>query len=474
MRVDDAWYSGDRRRLAKVYSHHAPASERRRRVWGRKPTHRADRRDYRLHVPLPGDIAATSAALLFADMPKIRVADDNKAAQDRLESLLDAGSVHQTLLGAAEQAAALSGIFLRVTWDRDVIDRPLLSAMQPDQAVPEFRYGMLRAVTFWRELSGSTESVVWRHLERHEPGRILHALYMGTRDNLGRAIPLAEHPDTIDLAPTVDKDGATPTLIRGLTAAYVPNMTPNRMHRTSPVGRSDYAAPIYDMFDSLDATWTSWMRDLRLARARLIVPDGYLRNNGPGEGADFDEERELWQRLKIPPNEQGGNALTLAQFAIRVEEHRATAESITRQAAQAAGYSPQSFGLETDGAAVTATEVDSRDERSDVTRKAKAGHWRHGLGDILYALLQVDAVQFGSGVKAERPRVEFGGATESEQQRATTLDLLARAGAVSTATKVKYLHPEWDDTAVKAEVAAILAETGAGAPDPGGSYPLAA
>ncbi|GGU11194.1 hypothetical protein GCM10010272_65390 [Streptomyces lateritius] len=48
-----------------------------------------------------------------------------------------------------------------------------------------------------------------------------------------------------------------------------------------------------------------------------------------------------------------------------------------------------------------------------------------------------------------RPRVEFGdGVAESEQATATTLDLLASAGAVSTATKVKILLPEWDDAAV--------------------------
>ncbi|WTP59633.1 hypothetical protein OHU07_23985 [Streptomyces phaeochromogenes] len=30
MRVDDAWYSGDRKRLARVYGHHPQSSERRR------------------------------------------------------------------------------------------------------------------------------------------------------------------------------------------------------------------------------------------------------------------------------------------------------------------------------------------------------------------------------------------------------------------------------------------------------------
>ncbi|MFE4413094.1 phage capsid protein [Streptomyces sp. NPDC056821] len=88
-------------------------------------------------------------------------------------------------------------------------------------------------------------------------------------------------------------------------------------------------------------------------------------------------------------------------------------------------------------------------------------------------MLLVDAAQFTPGLAPARPRVEFGDAVaESEQQTATTLDLLARAGAVSTATKVKILHPEWQDTDVQAEVAAILAETGQAAPDPVGSFPM--
>ncbi|QCX77662.1 Phage portal protein, SPP1 Gp6-like [Streptomyces sp. YIM 121038] len=473
IRTNDAWYTGDARRLSRLYGHHPRPAERRR-LWGRKSAeHRVGRRDHRLHVPLPGDIASTSADLLFADMPRITVEDT--ATQARLDVLLDEGRAQQVLLGAAEQAAALSGVFLRVTWDRELADRPLMTVMQPDASVPEFRFGMLRAVNFWRELPGSTEATVWRHIERHEPGRILHALYEGTADNIGRAVPLAEHPDTASLADSLGEDGVSiATGIRDLTAAYVPNMLPNRLHRGSDLGRSDYAAPLYDLFDALDETWTSWMRDIRLARARLIVPDGYLRDEGPGNGASFDDEREVWQALKMPPND--GATITLAQFEIRVEEHRATTEALTRQAAQSAGYSPQSFGLDGEGQAVTATEVDSRDQRSMVTRKKKTGYWRHELAAMTHVQLQLDAVQFGRRITPERPRVEFGdGVAESEQATATTLDLLARAGAVSTSTKVKILHPEWDDTAVQGEVVAILRETGAAdAPDPGDTYPLAA
>ncbi|NIY69778.1 hypothetical protein [Streptomyces malaysiensis] len=172
----------------------------------------------------------------------------------------------------------------------------------------------------------------------------------------------------------------------------------------------------------------------------------------------------------MPPNE--GVGITLNQFDIRVEEHSRTAEAIMRQAAQAADYSPQSFGLDDEGQPVTATEVDSRDPRSMVTRRKKAGYWRHPIADMLHVMLLLDAQLFESRITPDRPRVEFGdGIAESAEQTAITLDLLNRAGAVSTATKVKILNPSWDDTAVQAEVAAILAETGAAAPDPVGSFP---
>ncbi|MEU0719057.1 phage portal protein [Streptomyces lavendulocolor] len=469
--VDDAWYSGDRQRLARIYGRDQKTP--RRRLWSRRSTAHRPGRDTRLHVPLAGDIAQTSADMLFADMPRIVV--DDARTQTRLDQLLADGHAQQVLLSAAEQCAALSGVYLRATWDRDLIDRPLLTAVQPDNAIPEFRFGMLAAVNFWRELPGSTTQVVWRHVERHEPGRIVHALYQGSGDGIGRRVPLTEHPDTAALVGSIESDGeSTTTGIRQLTACYVPNMTPNRLHRGSPIGRSDYAAPIYDQLDGLDEVWTSWMRDIRLARARLIVPDGYLRSNGPGKGASFDEDAEVYAQLNMPPTDNGG--ITLSQFDIRVEEHQRTAEALTRQAAQSAGYAARSFGLDQDGGqARTATEVDSDDDKSMITRRKKAGHWKQGLSDVLLALLGLDAVHFRSGVTPERPRVEFSdGVAESPMDTAQTLDLLNRAQAVSTATRVKILHPEWDDQEVAAEAAAILRETGTAAPDPGDTYPLTA
>ncbi|MFF2014013.1 phage capsid protein [Streptomyces sp. NPDC058195] len=475
MARDAMWYAGDPVRLARAADQRETAPHRAdrgnrsgRRSWGRQSVDYPRKLERRLHVPLPGDIATVAADLLFAEMPTITTPDTTTTAY--LSTVVE--RMHPLLLGAAEQASAMSGIFLRLTWDRDIVpDRPIPTIVQPDNAVPEYAFGMLRAVTFWRDLDSDGETV-FRHLERHEPGRIVHAVYEGTLDNIGRAVPLTEHPETAGLTDSLGNDGVSvETGIPMLTAVYVPNMTPNRLHRSSPMGRSDYSAPLYDLFLGLDDTWTSWMRDIRLARARLVVPDAYLTNLGPGQGAAWDDDREVYSGLNMPPTEAGG--ITLSQFAIRVAEHQQTAEALTRKAVESAGYSAQSFGLEGGGEAITATEVDSRDARSTVTTKKKAGHWRQQLADFLYAYQLLAREQFAARVTPERPTVEFRlDAAESEQSKATTLELLARAGAVSTATKVKYRSPDLDDAAVQAEVEAILAETGMGAPDPGDTYPM--
>ena len=463
MRVDDAWYSGDRRRLAKVYAGDEQRRDGLRRLWSRKRPELGRRHDGRLHIPLAGDIAATSADLLFSEPPAFTVNDSS--TQARLDELVEADGIVNTLLEAAEVAAALGGVFLRATWDRDVAARPLLTTVHADKAVPEFRWGQLVAATFWRELPGADSSTVLRHLERHERGRVLHGLYQGTDDRLGRRVPLTEHTDTAALAGSLGAAGdAIETGIDALTCAYIPNMRPNRQHRGSPLGRSDFRAPLHDQFDALDETWSSWLRDIRLARARLIVPDGYLRDHGSGRGASFDDDREIWQALRIPPD--SGEGITLSQFAIRVAEHERTTAAITRQAVQFAGYSAGTFGLD-DQVATTATEVVARQRKSMITRDKKSRYWAPGLADMLHVLLMLDRAMFTPTVAPERPRLSFGdGVSEDPQTVAQTLSLLAQAQAVSTETKVRWLHPDWDDTAIAEEVDRILTETGAAVPDP--------
>lgn len=488
-----AWYSGDPDQLAAVYGGQTVAQDTsgffasqrggwraavgrtlERWFWGTRPTTAEPRT--KLHVPIAADMAATSADLLFSEPPKLST--DDTTTTDRLAQLADDG-MHAALLEAAEICAALSGVYLRVVWDREYADAPWLCPAHPDAAVPEWRWGKLAAVTFWRIIAQEDRQVV-RHLERHEPGKIMHAVYEGDADTLGRVVPLTEYPATADLADVLTDGDTIATGIRQMTAVYVPNMRPNRLWRDFPdasaFGRSDYAG-VEPLMDALDETYSSWMRDIRLGKGRLVVPSVYLQTAGPGQGARMDLDREVYEALNTMGSDEGKMELTVAQFAIRVEEHSRTATELLTRIVAGGGYSAQTFGL-TGDVAITATEVAARERRSMITRDRKQRYWRPELAAIVEALLAIDATVFGSKVTPVRPNIEFGDSvSEDPSAVAQTAQLLRAAEAASTETLVRLVHPEWDDTAVTEEVQRISDEAAvkAGPPlqnpdqfDPGG------
>ncbi|MFD3929696.1 phage capsid protein [Streptomyces sp. NPDC058614] len=472
MAIEDAWYSGDKAKLRRVYALEGydqgsgdlrDARGRGLRFWERpRPT---GMRDGRLHVPLAEDIAATSASLLFSEPPKFTF--QAKETQARFEEIAGDSGLNNILREAAEVASALGGVCLRATWNKDLAERPLPTAVHADGIVPDWQFGIMTAITIWREVQRSGNTVL-RHLERHEPGIVLHGLYEGTSDNLGMKVPLTEDPSTEPIAASLDKDGPGDTIttgVKGLTCVYIPNMRPNRKYRGSMLGRSDWQSDgIRDHFMSLDLTYTSWMRDMRLAKSRIIAPNGMLASEGPGQGTSFDDDREVWTGINASPT--SGEGLTLNQFAIRVAEHEQTWNALTRQAVQAAGYSAQSFGLG-DSTAVTATEVVARERKSMILRDQKGGYFLPGLADFTDTLLQLDRYLGFSKVAPERPKIKFGDSvSEDPKTTAETIELYARAQAISTETKVRLRDPELDDTAVKEETERILKETGALVNDP--------
>lgn len=475
-----AWYSGEADRLSRVYERVGqrqvntpelrPSQLRggvvgtlARWFWG-QPIPPGEKRA-KLHVPIASDIAQTSADLLFSE--PITFTSDHAGTQDQLE-LLAGDELHATLLEAAEVSSALSGVYLRIVWDRDVRDDgPWISAVHADAAIPEWRYGCLSAVTFVQELKRDNR-VVLRHLERHEMAGgeavILHGLYEGTQTSLGHQIPLTEAPETAGLADVVDGDTIR-TGIDQLTAGYVPNIRPNRYWRhlpaCAPLGRSDFAGT-EGFMDALDETYTSWMRDIRLAKSRIIVPEAMLQDRGPGRGALFDPDREAYETLNMLPNKDGSNQLTLNQFSIRVDEHLKTSQELVARIVTAAGYSQQTFGL-TGDVAVTATEVAARERKSLITRDKKIKYWRPELAARLQALLKIGQTQFGWKVDPSKPvTVKFPDAVQQDPASlAQTLAQLEAAQAASTETKVRMLHPDWEDTEVTKEVGRIRDEQGA-------------
>ncbi|GHH67569.1 hypothetical protein GCM10017673_14780 [Streptosporangium violaceochromogenes] len=458
----DAWFRGGADELALLYGAQGAGARPTNRpsqyrggivgatarwFWG-APTPAGERRT-KLHVPVASDIATMSSDLLFSEPPSLTV--ENVQTQERIEELVENG-LQATLLEGAEVGAALGDYYLRAVWDTQVAEKPWLAVVHADAAVPEWRWGKLAAVTFWRVVEQDDRTYL-RHLERHEPGHILHGLYRGEAGDLGKQIPLSSTPATAGLEPVIE------TRIPKLTAVHVPNMRPNRDWRNlpagAPLGRSDFAGPVLGLMDALDETYTSWMRDIRLGKGRLHVPKNYLEKLGPGQGAAFDPDRELYEGLDTLGAADGKMEITATQFAIRVAEHRDTGAELLAAILRATGYSAQSFGLSGE-VAVTATEVSAKERRSLTTRGRKALYTVPPLADAVEMLLQLEVALFGSGIEPERPTVTLADSVSPDiQQLATTAELMRRAEAASDETLVRLLHPDWDETEVQAEVARI-------------------
>jgi hypothetical protein len=326
--------------------------------------------------------------------------------------------LNRTLLAAGERAAALGGVYLRIVWDDEISDRPWIDSVRADAAAPEMRLGHLMAVNFWTVIAVDGAKVV-RHIERHERGgTILHGVYEGTDVNLGKPVDLGGFPETKGLRPARQVDIGH----RQMTVSYVPNTTTNRdwdSPGATDLGLSDYQGS-EGLMDSLDEALTSWMRDVRLARSRIIVPAGYLTNNGPGAGMNW-EDRDVYSALNIPPTETGAG-ITLNQFKIRHIEHKATCEELRDWIIRNAGYNTGTFGEDSEGAAMTATEIKARTARSGTTRAAKSEPFSVGVPDIVETLLVLEASSLFPGLPSVPahdavPGLRAGGPAEPRPDR---------------------------------------------------------
>lgn len=420
----------------------------------------------KVHVPVAADIATTSSDLLFSEEPTFtcydeQTEDKGSKQQKRLDTLISLNAINRKLSEGAETCAALGDVYLKLNWFPERVDYPVLSVVQGDSAWAEYFMGELQGVHFFSVLRiDSGTGVYLRLYERYEKGYIYSGIFRGDQSNLGLELPETELAK-LGLA------RETKAPINELLAAHIPNVKPNRRHRDSEMGRSDFDE-LRPLMDSLDEAYSSWMRDIRLAKARLIVPAEYLRRKASDMFKDgqytyeFDEDIETLVALDIDP-ERGANTITPSQFAIRSEEHAATCSDIIRNIITIAGYSPQTFGLEISGAAQSGTALNIRRQKSYSTRGKKENYWKPATERILTSMIHLDAALFpneGSEMDDE-VKMRFAAVEGNDiSTMSSALQMLNSAAAVSTEMKVQMLHPDWTQKQVDEEIRRVKAENG--------------
>lgn len=469
----NAWYTGDVDTLAGLYgadrrpsfaSQGGLVGATKRFFWGTPSTGETRKK---LHLPIAADLARTSADLLFAEPPTFVVGDgtkQDKSTQQAISNIFGTPKASSEFLEAGELQAALAGVYMRITWDAELSDYVSIDAQDADSAVPEWRRGQLAAVTFWQKLPGGGKGKVFRFLERHEPGSIEYGLYLGDRTNLGNRVDLLAHPDTAWAAEIVDEQSRQETGTDKLTARYIPNVRPNRKYRNTPglalMGRSDFDQ-MEQLFDAADETYSALIREVNLSKARAVVSESAMQNNGPGQGSTFDTDQEIFSPLRGVGSMKDGMPFGLLQPDIRSQQLIAASNDILAQILRTAGYSGASFGGDDLVVNQTATEVNSRRELSNRTRGKKIQYWRAELSELGAAALEVQNFVYGTNIAIDTVNVRFPKQTDvAPQVLASTLSLLNSAQTISIEQKVRMLHPNWSSDEVNNETAAIIKERG--------------
>ena len=450
-----AWYSGDPATLLAFYTSRAG-------FWAQEVE--AGERRLMMHIPIANDLCRMSSRLLFSEHPKITLPDDSDdKSQKRLQELIEQDGIYAKLSEAAEVCAAMGGVFLKVNWDKNLADHPILSIAQADNAVPEWRFGILRKVTFWKTTKDENGTLV-TSVERHEPGKITNEVYQSrSPGELGTQVDLQTLAALAEAAPP---PAEIQTGLDGLACVYVPNMRPNSRFRGANIGQSDFHN-LEGMLDSLDQVWSSWMRDIHLGLGRIMADQSFFETDTKGKW-QFNLQRESYLGLN---SVAGPGALKdqiqCNQFAIRADEHEKTVMNLCRQIFGFAGYAPQTFGLDPSGTASSGFALRTMERKSILTAGVKADFWGPAIAQILHVMLQLDQLQFSSGVKPVRPNVQMQDSIiDDALQAVTAVDQARRATAMSLEVAVRRLNPDMSNEQVDAEVQKIRDEAGQNVPNP--------
>lgn len=527
-----AWYSSEPSRIIDVYAGQSAVSGGTIpwwSFWRRAVAQRDGSQRALLHVPVASDLAAVSAGLLMGESPRFRIKEAHEdeplapatprfdplkspeqqnaeigqtplpaqpfsteepgqldpgkkpaatmtpaeKTERRLLEILERGNAKSRLIEAAETGAAIGGVYVYPAWDKDIFDTPIIAVAQADMAVPEFKWSLLVAVTFHR-IVDTVNGTIWRHVERHEvegtgdsrKAVVLNGLYEGNASSLGQPRELSAHESTAKLEARVELP------FKELDVQYIPNRRPNPLWRATGHGVADIQGS-ETLLDAIDETYASWMRDVRLAKARIIVPRDYLRSDLDSSNTPtFDIDQEIYTTMEMEPAMNADARAMLAhQFAIRYMEHRATAREFIERVVSNAGYTPASIGSSTDASGMSRTGAALRvaEHKTILTQRRKAAHWKTSLGMLARHLLLIDKAEFGGEVQIPDedlwPQVEMADSViDQPLELAQTALALKSAESASVETRVKIIHPDWSDSEVASEVARISDEKQAAMP----------
>jgi hypothetical protein len=216
------------------------------------------------------------------------------------------------------------------------------------------------------------------------------------------------------------------------------------------------------------------MRARRAAKARVFYDKSVLGNPGPGNGVVADLDQEVYVKADDSlsgPNVKMADKIETVQPAFDPKGYADTASALIEQILQLSGFALQTFGMDQNSsksADTTATEIESRERRTFLTRGRLIKTQTPHLSRIIRKLLAVDRAVFGTPNVDAAVMVEWpDGVQESMLKLSQTALALFQGENASRLERVKILHPDWNDDQWDEEVSLIETEFAEPVTDPG-------
>lgn len=332
-------------------------------------------------VPLAREIAAFSSALLFGEPPVLTARESGDAAA--LKALIEANRLDELLTVSSEYVAVEGAGALRVSLDDGVPGGVVLDYVSGDRILWRERFGRFTSggvIVF----EHAERNEVWRLVEDHDVGRVSRRLFKGTIMRLGNARSLSEGPE--------QWRNLKPETYTGLLDRTTLVKWQNR-----PGGTSDLAGilPLLDAYDDA-ATLT---RQKAAASIPIVAGHESLFDDEDGGPADLWRGITFKTRDAVSPDFVSPDKLVQvmqAEFAaVPMLEYMRHLRAVI---VTAAGYSPESWGLEGTGG-----RADSG--RALALRQTRTAHTAHSKGTMAERAIS-EAVGVALALFVGRPLAE--------------------------------------------------------------------
>jgi hypothetical protein len=366
-------------------------------------------------------------------------------------------------------AAGLGAVYMRPIRTRDTW---AIAPLKPTNVQPVWSHHRLDSATVWdwcpdpRHKSAGGIRRVLAFVERwdDEPGVVTAEVWEGTTTgssaNLDERIAVANHPtdpDT-DRIPAVLADHPYTDAIRGH------DTTPRRIIPFVWRWEDGHPVPVFrgnePAIRGLIRLSTQEQQDAEMARHRIAVArDALCRSDVLSDTGAIISHAGFNPTDNILTMEAGMSAQNPGEGGVQVITfpdslvQRDRIERRENTILEAIGINPQSIGRSVGGRSDSAAAKRADQQMTSNTIAGPARRWQAALTE---AVQQIHTLSGGQG---DAPAIQISeGLKMSLGERVEVVTAATSADAMSTRTKLKTMHPEWDGTQIDEELSQLAAE----------------